>query len=145
MKEKSMPLEASARRRMPNASLPERPAPATLDAERTVTIEGKPYEIKPTKTKYFRSQWANGHVLLKHYTLSEIYALTQERDGIDGDSAIYKFLVAVFDDENMVKAIYDELDSELLYRICEIFRQVNKIEEIEERQKNLMAANRANS
>lgn len=39
-----------------------------------------------------------------------------------------------------MKEVYDELDSETLYRICDIFRRVNQIDEIEEHQKNLMAA-----
>ena len=143
MESKPTPRAEQPRKRLPTATPEQKPIPAALDMDRTVFLRGKPYEIRPTKTKYFRTQWANGHVLLRHYTLSEVYALTPERDGIDGDDAIFKFLVAVFDDEALVKEIYDDLDSESLYQICEIFRRVNKIEEIEDHQKNLMAAARA--
>ncbi len=140
MENKPTPKRKAAAKQIPTAELPQQPAPSILDSECSVWLDGRQVEIKPTRTKYFRTQWANAHVLLKHYTLSEIFALTQERDGVDGDEAIYKFLVAAFDNEALVKEVYDDLDSETLYRICEIFRKVNKIDEIEEHQKNLMAA-----
>ncbi len=140
METKPTPRRKAAPKQLPQAELPAIPAPEAADLDNSVVLNGTRFEIKPTRTKYFRTQWANGHVLLRHYTLSEVFALTQERDGIDGDEAIFKFLVAVFDDEALVKTVYDDLDSETLYRICEIFRRVNKIDEIEEHQKNLMAA-----
>ena len=143
MENKALPAVKHSSKDVTQAPPDKKSLPSTLDRERTVVILGEPYEIKPTKTKYFRTQWANGHVLLKNYTLSEIYALCKDRDGVDGDDAIYKFLVATFDDESFVSRIYDELDTDTLYRIYEIFRRVNKIDEIEEHQKNLMAASKA--
>lgn len=140
MEKKPAPRRKAEPKQLPETQSVQLAAPSVQDKSNCVVLNGKSYEILPTRTKYFRTQWANGHVLLKHYTLSEIFALTQERDGIDGDEAIYKFLVAVFDNEDLVKEVYDELDSEMLYRICDIFRRVNKIDEIEEHQKNLMAA-----
>ena len=140
MEKKPTPRRQTTKKQLPETQEIQMDAPSVQDKSNCVVLNGKSYEILPTRTKYFRTQWANGHVLLKHYTLSEIFALTQERDGIDGDEAIYKFLVAVFDNEDLVKEVYDELDSETLYRICDIFRRVNKIDEIEEHQKNLMAA-----
>lgn len=140
MEKKPAPRRKATPKQLPETQSVQLAAPSVQDKSNCVVLNGKSYEILPTRTKYFRTQWANGHVLLKHYTLSEIFALTQERDGIDGDEAIYKFLVAVFDDEELVKENYDDLDSETLYQICEIFRRVNKIDEIEEHQKNLMAA-----
>lgn len=140
MEKKPAPRRKVTPRQMPEPEVQALETPTLLNNDNCVTLAGKVYEILPTRTKYFRTQWANGHVLLKHYTLSEIFALTTERDGIDGDEAIYKFLVAVFDDEELVKSVYDDLDSQTLYRICDIFRRVNKIDEIEEHQKNLVAA-----
>ena len=140
MEKKPTPRRQTTKKQLPETQAIQMNTPSVQDKSNCVVLNGKSYEILPTRTKYFRTQWANGHVLLKHYTLSEIFALTQERDGIDGDEAIYKFLVAVFDNEDLVKEVYDELDSETLYRICDIFRRVNKIDEIEEHQKNLMAA-----
>lgn len=140
MEKKPTPRRQTTKKQLPETQAIQMDMPSVQDKSNCVVLNGKSYEILPTRTKYFRMQWANGHVLLKHYTLSEIFALTQERDGIDGDEAIYKFLVAVFDNEELVKEVYDELDSETLYRICDIFRRVNKIDEIEEHQKNLMAA-----
>ena len=140
MEKKPTPRRQTTKKQLPETQEIQMDALSVQDKSNCVVLNGKSYEILPTRTKYFRTQWANGHVLLKHYTLSEIFALTQERDGIDGDEAIYKFLVAVFDNEDLVKEVYDELDSETLYRICDIFRRVNKIDEIEEHQKNLMAA-----
>lgn len=140
MEKNPTPRRKVTPKQIPEAQAPVLETPSAQEREHCVLLNGKLYEILPTRTKYFRTQWANGHVLLRHYTLSEIFALTMERDGIDGDEAIYKFLVAVFDNEELVKEIYDDLDSQTLYRICEIFRKVNKIDEIEEHQKNLMAA-----
>ena len=144
MEKKPAPRHRESTKPLPDVPLTVPAAPSTADESCAVTIHGKTYEIQPTRTKYFRTQWANGHVLLKHYTLSEIYALTKERDGLDGDETIFRFLVAAFDDEELVREIYDELDSQTLYRICEIFRKVNKIYEIEEHQKNLVAATKGN-
>ena len=140
MEKKPTPRRQTTKKQLPETQAIQMDTPSVQDKSNYVVLNGKSYEILPTRTKYFRTQWANGHVLLKHYTLSEIFALTQERDGIDGDETIFKFLVAVFDNEDLVKEVYDELDSETLYRICDIFRRVNKIDEIEEHQKNLMAA-----
>lgn len=136
MEKKAPPQRKEARKALPQEPLTTPELPAAADTSCTVTIQGETYEIRPTRTKYFRTQWANGHVLLTHYTLTEIYALTRERDGIDGDETIFRFLVAAFDNEELVRKIYDELDSQTLYRICEIFRRVNQIDEIEEHQKN---------
>ena len=57
-------------------------------------------------------------------------------DGLDGDKKLYDWLVAVTDDEELIRENYDEIDSDIIYRMLEIFRRVNKISEMEEKLKN---------
>jgi hypothetical protein len=57
-------------------------------------------------------------------------------DGLDGDKKLYDWLVAVTDDEDLIRENYDEIDSDTIYRMLEIFRRVNKISEMEEKLKN---------
>ena len=57
-------------------------------------------------------------------------------DGLDGDKKLYDWLVAVTDNEDLIRDYYDEIDSDTIYRMLEIFRRVNKITEMEEKLKN---------
>jgi hypothetical protein len=50
------------------------------------------------------------------------------------------WLIAVTDDPELVQTHYDEMDTELIERLLDIFRRVNRIDEKEARQKNLMTA-----
>ena len=57
-------------------------------------------------------------------------------DGLDGDKKLYDWLVAVTDNEELIRENYDDIDSEIIYRMLEIFRRVNKISEMEAKLKN---------
>jgi hypothetical protein len=72
------------------------------------------------------------------YPLSDILAMGPKSfgDGLDGDKKLYDWLVAVTDDEDLIREHYDEIDSDTIYRMLEIFRRVNKISELEEKLKN---------
>jgi hypothetical protein len=73
--------------------------------------------------------------------LSDILAMGTKSfgDGLDGDKKLYDWLVAVTDNEELIRKNYDEIDSETIYKMLEIFRRVNKISELEEKQKNVKA------
>ena len=106
--------------------------------ENTVVIGGKLIEIKPTKLKYQRNRTAVFYHILEMYPLSDILAMGPKSfgDGLDGDKKLYDWLVAVTDDEELIRENYDEIDSKVVYQLLEIFRRINKISEMEEKLKN---------
>ena len=77
--------------------------------------------------------------VLELYPLPDILAMgpNQFGDGRDGDKALLDWLVAATDREELVRKNYNEMDTEQIYRILEIFRRVNKITEREEKLKNV--------
>ena len=107
--------------------------------ENTVIIGGKLIEIKPTKLKYQRNRTAVFYHRLELYPLTDILAMGKNSfgDGLDGDKKLYDWLVAVTDDEELIREHYDEIDSGTIYQLVEIFRRVNKITEMEEKLKNV--------
>ena len=60
-------------------------------------------------------------------------------DGRDGDKALLDWLVAATDREDLMREHYNEIDTDTVYRILEIFRRVNKIDDREAKLKNAMA------
>lgn len=58
-------------------------------------------------------------------------------DERDGDKAVMDWLIAVTDDEELIVANYDDLDTETIEKILSIFRRVNRIDEKEEKLKNM--------
>ena len=50
----------------------------------------------------------------------------------DADQLLYDFLVAAFDDHELVKEHYDDMDAELIEQVIKIFGRINLIEEKEE-------------
>lgn len=50
----------------------------------------------------------------------------------DSDQILFDFLIAVFDDSQLVKSHYDDMTAEDIERILEIFGRVNHIDEKEE-------------
>ena len=58
-------------------------------------------------------------------------------DERDGDKAVMDWLIAVFDDEQLVIDNYDNMDTATIEKILSIFLRVNKIDEKEEKLKNL--------
>lgn len=76
------------------------------------------------------------------YPLADILAMEAGAfgDDRDGDKAVMDWLIAVTDDEKLVTAHYDSLDTGVIEQMLSIFRRVNRIDEKEAKQKNLLTA-----
>lgn len=79
--------------------------------------------------------------ILDLYPLPDILAMEK---GVldpkkDGDSMVFDFLTAVFDDGKFVSQHYDNMDSETIDRAVKIFKRLNHIEDKEEASKNRAA------
>lgn len=111
------------------------PVPSVEKPENCVTIGDKQVEIKPTKLKYFRNRTASIYSILKMVPLGDFLAYQKGTfdDERDSDQILFDFLVAVFDDAQLVKFNYDNLTSEDIERILEIFGRINHIDEKEEK------------
>lgn len=135
---KMTPDVAPEEKPVPNAGMETKELPKVGNPENTVIIGGKLIEIKPTKLKYQRNRTAVFYHILELYPLSDILAMGPKSfgDGLDGDKKLYDWLVAVTDDEDLIREHYDDIDSDTIYRMLEIFRRVNKISELEEKLKN---------
>ena len=108
--------------------------PPAYKEENCIFIAGKPVEIKPTKLKYFRNKAASIYSVLKIVPLSEFLAydkgiFDKERDS---DQILLDFLVAVFDDEQLVRDNYNDMTAEDIEKVLEIFGRLNHINEKEE-------------
>lgn len=60
-------------------------------------------------------------------------------DDRDGDKAVFDWLIAVTDDPELIEEHYDELDTGTIEKLLSIFRRINKIDEKDEKLKNVMA------
>ena len=112
----------------------EKDLPPELNEENCVEINGEKIEIKPTKLKYFRNKAASGYGIIKAVPVHELLTygkgvLDPDRDA---DELVYDFLVAAFNDAPFVRKNYNEMDSEVLDRVCKIFGRINHIDEKEE-------------
>lgn len=147
-KAKEMPVAEQEKKEIPDGAQEAKPIPAGMEQvkelpkigspENTVIIGGELIEIKPTKLKYQRNRTAVFYHILELYPLSDILAMGPKSfgDGLDGDKKLYDWLVAVTDNEELIRENYDEIDSDMIYKMLEIFRRVNKITEMEEKLKN---------
>ena len=135
---KEVPAESQEMKPIPEAGVKNKELPQIGVPENTVVIGGNLIEIKPTKLKYQRNRTAVFYHILEMYPLSDILAMGPKSfgDGLDGDKKLYDWLVAVTDNEDLIRDYYDEIDSDMVYRLLEIFRRVNKISEMEEKLKN---------
>lgn len=105
-----------------------------------VLFGNTPIEIFPTKLEYFRNKTANFYHLLQLYPVGEVLDLTADQLGDkDGDKATFDWLIAVTDNEELVKANYNLITQDTIDKMVDIFVRVNKIKEKEEKLKNLMA------
>ena len=108
--------------------------PPKYKPENCIKMSGEPMEIKPTKLKYFRNKSASIYSVLKVVPLNEF--LAYEKGVFDkersSDQILFDFLVAVFDNEEIVRANYDDLTAEDIEKILEIFGRINHINEKEE-------------
>ena len=92
-------------------------------------------ELKPTKIRYQRDRTAAFYRMLKQMPLIDILAL---QDGIldperSSDKMLFDWLIAVTDDAKVVTANYDNLDTETIYKILDIFCRLNHIPEDEKK------------
>lgn len=146
---------AARKKELPDASQPAKkldttPAkakelPKVGNPENTVMIGGEPIEIKATKLKYQRNRTATFYKLLDIYPVTDILAMEAGAfgDERDGDKALMDWLIAATDNEELVLAHYDEMDTGTIEKILSIFRRVNKIDEKEEKLKNMEKTRKA--
>ena len=136
--EREIPAAEIVEKDPPQSGMPQKDLPAVGSPENTVTIGGKLIEIKPMKLKYIRNRTAAFRMLIEQFPLSYILAMdrTSFGDGRDGDKALYDWLVAVTDNEELIRENYDEIDSETIYRLLAIHRRIEKIDELEAKLKN---------
>ncbi len=132
-----------------------KPLPATEQTKKGLPQIGSPensiligdtlVEVKPTKLKYQRNRTAAFYKMLEVYPLADILAMEAGAfgDDRDGDKALMDWLIAVLDDEKLVTESYDRLDTDIIEQLLAIFRRVNRIDEKEQKLKNLQTARRA--
>lgn len=136
---KELPDATMESKPLPDPTTNTKSLPPVGNPENTVIIGGQPIEIKPTKVKYQRNRTAAFFRVIRTYPLVDILAMDVGSfgDDRDGDKAIMDWLIAVFDDEQLVLDHYDEMDTALIEKILKIFLRINKIDEKEENLKNL--------
>ena len=141
---KEIPETDQTEKSLPNAEMPVREMPQVGNPENTVIIGGELIEIKPTKLIYQRNRTAVFYHALELYPLPDLLAMENSKqqdmfgNGRDGDKALLDWLVALTDREDLVREHYNEIDTDMVYRLLEIFRRVNKIDEREAKLKNAL-------
>lgn len=80
--------------------------------------------------------------MLEAYPLADILAMEVGAfgDQRDGDKAIMDWLIAVTDDPALIASYYDDMDTDTIEQMLSIFRRVNRIDEKEQKLKNLQTA-----
>ena len=135
---KEIPDAGIEERATPEAGVKPKEMPMVGSPENTVMIGGNLVEIKPMKMKYVRNRTAAFRHILETYPLSDILAMENTfGDGRDGDKALYDWLVAVTDNEDLIREHYDEMDTDTIYRMLAIHRRVDKVDEMEAKLKNV--------
>ena len=128
---------AQAKKPTPSTAQKKRELPAVGKPENTVTIGGKLVEIKPMRLEYQRNRTASFYHVLELYPLPDILAMENPfGDGRDGDKALCDWLVAVTDDEELIRENLDSIDTDTIYQMLAIFKRINRISEMEEKLKN---------
>ena len=136
--EKEIPETSIEKKELPEGGVKKKDLPQVGSPENTVMIGGKLIEIKPMKMKYVRNRTAAFRHILEVYPLSDILAMENTfGDGRDGDKALFDWLVAVTDDEQLISENYDEMDTDTIYRMLAIHRRVDKVDELEAKLKNV--------
>jgi hypothetical protein len=142
--EKVIPDNEVIEKEIPDPGIKQIDIPKIGNPENTITIGGKLIEIKPMKLKYVRNRTAAFRHILETYPLSDILAMENSfGDGRDGDKALFDWLVAVTDNEQLISDNYDELDTETIYRLLAIHRRVDKVDELEAKLKNVVTPGEA--
>lgn len=127
---------------LPAAEQPEKGLPQVGSPENTVVIGDQLIEIRPTKLRYQRNRTAAFYKILEMYPVADVLAMESGAfgDDRDGDKALMDWLIAVFDDAALVTEHYDEMDTDTIEQLLAIFRRVNRIDEKEQKLKNLQTA-----
>ena len=130
---------------IPPTDQTEKGLPQVGSPENTVVIGGELIEIKPTKLRYQRNRTAAFYKVLEMYPVADILAMESGAfgDERDGDKALMDWLIAVTDNPDLVTAHYDEMDTGTIEQMLSIFRRVNRIDEKEQKLKNLQTARKA--
>lgn len=129
---------------LPVTEQTEKGLPQIGSPENSILIGDTLVEVKPTKLKYQRNRTAAFYKMLEVYPLADILAMEAGAfgDDRDGDKALMDWLIAVLDDEKLVTENYDRLDTGIIEQLLAIFRRVNRIDEKEQKLKNLQTARR---
>ena len=136
---KELPEGGMEQKKIPNTKMKTKSLPMVGNPENTVMIGGEPIEIKATKLKYQRNRTATFYRILDLYPLTDVLSMEagQFGDERDGDKAVMDWLIAATDNEKLITDNYDDMDTETIEKILTIFKRVNRIDEKEEKQKNL--------
>ena len=142
--ERQLPSSEQKKKPKPNAQQKKRELPQVGIPENTVKIGDQLVEIKTTKVKYQRNRTALFYRVLDNYPLVDVLSydagtFDPERDG---DKCVMDWLIAATDNEQLIVDNYDDMDTETIEKILEIFHRVNKIDEKDAKRKNLEAAMR---
>ena len=128
---------------LPKKDVPQKESPKILRPENMVTIAGRDIEIKSTEIGYFRNNVANFYMMLDTYPIS---MLLMQREGFlgqddnrNGDKALMDWMGAVVNDPEFIHDHYNEIDVDTIYRMLEIFKRVNHLDEMEAKIKNVMS------
>ena len=127
---------------LPPAEQTEKGLPQVGSPENTVVIGDQLIEIRPTKLRYQRNRTAAFYKILEMYPVADVLAMESGAfgDDRDGDKALMDWLIAVFDDAALVTEYYDEMDTDTIEQLLAIFRRINRIDEKEQKLKNLQTA-----
>lgn len=136
---KEMPDAKQEFKDMPDSKPKIKELPKIGNPQNTVVIGGQLIEIKPTKVRYQRNRTATFYHILQLYPLSDILAMQagQFGDDRDGDKAVMDWLIAVTDNEQLIVDNYDDMDTEVIDKLVQIYKRVNKVTEKEAKLKNL--------
>ncbi len=143
---KEVPKETQPVPDKPTNTEPEKELPPDKPLENCVQVGDRLIEIKPTKLKYFRNRTASIYSILKMIPLGEFLAYEEGTfdKNRDSDQILFDFLVAVFDDVDLVRTYYDDMTAEDVDKILKIFGRLNHIDEKEEEAKKKQEEARKN-
>ena len=135
---KASPSEKQTEKAMPVVTDSKKDLPDPRNAMNCIVLGDEIVEIKPTKLKYHRNRTALFYRYVETTPLPDLLGLKKGTfgDDRDGDKAMFDWLIAVFNDADLVKRHYDEMDTDTIEQILSVFRRVNRIDEREENLKN---------
>lgn len=126
---------------LPNEGIENKPAPPVGNTENLFTCDGVTIEIKPTRLYYQRNGVAGFYRALKSMPLPYIFQLPD--DFFDAKRTPTKCLMdwvtCVVDNPEFTKKHFDNMTSQDIYTLLEMFCRLNSIDEMEEQVKNRAA------